>query len=134
MQRVGRRDTPAELALRSALHGLGLRFRVDVPPLPGVRCRADLLFGRARVAVFVDGCFWHGCREHASWPKAHATWWRFKIRRNRERDRETDRRLAKAGWRVVRVWSHESPTRAAQRVLTALSPPAALREARVTRR
>src|SRR6478672_8045793 len=97
MQATPRRDTPCELALRSATHRLGLRFRVDWP-LPGTRRRADLAFTRARLAVFVDGCFWHGCPVHGTWPKANAVWWHDKIVGNRRRDRDTNRRLATAGW------------------------------------
>src|SRR5215831_11579615 len=92
MQRQARRDTAPERALRSALHRLGLRFRVHVRPHPGLRREADVVFGPSRVVVFVDGCFWHGCPEHASWPKANADWWREKIASNRARDAETDGR------------------------------------------
>jgi DNA mismatch endonuclease (patch repair protein) len=78
--------------------------------LPGVRREADVVFPRARVAVFVDGCFWHGCPDHASWPKANADWWREKIEANRRRDADTDERLREDGWAVVRMWTHEDPT------------------------
>jgi DNA mismatch endonuclease (patch repair protein) len=115
MQRTRRRDTPAELALRSVLHRRGYRFRVD-HPLPGLRRRADLVFPRERLAVFVDGCFWHACPEHASWPKTNADWWRAKIRGNVARDRDTDQRLVQLGWTVVRAWEHEDPCVAADRV------------------
>jgi DNA mismatch endonuclease (patch repair protein) len=87
-----------------------------VRPDPNSRREADLVFPRARVAVFVDGCFWHGCPEHASWPKANAAWWRSKIEKNRARDSDTDDRLARAGWQVLRVWEHEDPMQAAQRI------------------
>jgi DNA mismatch endonuclease (patch repair protein) len=110
-----RRDTPCELALRSAVHRLGLRFRVDWP-LPGTRRRADLAFVTARVAVFVDGCFWHGCPVHATWPKANAPWWRAKLAGNVARDRDTDARLRRAGWRVLRFWEHADMVEAARRV------------------
>jgi DNA (cytosine-5)-methyltransferase 1 len=116
MQRVGKRDTPAERALRSALHRQGLRFRIDKAPLPGLRSRADVVFRSARVAVFVDGCFWHGCPIHGTWPKANGEWWRQKIERNRKRDSETDQRLTAAGWRVIRVWEHEDLDKAAHRI------------------
>lgn len=109
MQLQASRDTAPERVLRSALHRRGLRFRVHVRPLRGVRREADVVFPKARVAVFVDGCFWHGCPDHASWPKANADWWREKIEANRRRDADTDDRLREAGWAVVRIWTHEDP-------------------------
>src|SRR5688572_8156631 len=93
MKATRRRDTSCELALRSIVHRLGLRYRVDLP-LPGTRRRGDLVFTTARVAVFVDGCFWHGCPRHATAPKANAAWWREKLDANRRRDRDTVRRLS----------------------------------------
>lgn len=116
-----RRDTAIELELRSALHRMGLRFRVDFPPLEGSRRRADVAFPRARVAVFVDGCFWHGCEMHARWPKTNAQWWRRKIELTRRRDDETDELLLERGWLPIRVWEHEDPTAAAARVAAALA-------------
>jgi DNA mismatch endonuclease, patch repair protein len=110
-----RRDTTAELALRSALSALGLRYRVD-SPIPGTRRRADVAFSRARVAVFVDGCFWHGCPKHGTWPKANAAWWREKITGNRRRDRDTDKRLTRDGWIVLRFWEHDDVSSAAGRI------------------
>lgn len=121
MQSTRRRDTASELALRSLLHRRGLRYRVDYPVIPGSRRRADLVFSRARVAVFIDGCFWHGCPEHASWPKANAEWWREKILTNRRRDEDTDKTLADAGWHVIRVWEHEPPAEAADRIQKAVA-------------
>ncbi|MFM8302691.1 MAG: very short patch repair endonuclease [Actinomycetota bacterium] len=115
------RDTAPEIALRSALHRAGARFRVDWP-LPGMpRRRADVAFPRRRVAVFVDGCFWHGCPKHHVAPRANAGFWAEKVASNRRRDAETDRRLRALGWRVVRTWEHEDPERAARRVLRGLS-------------
>jgi DNA mismatch endonuclease, patch repair protein len=78
---------------------MGLRYRVDLRPIPGLRRKADIVFPRIKVAVFIDGCFWHGCPQHATWPKANGDYWRRKILRNRRRDRDTDRKLARAGWR-----------------------------------
>lgn len=101
------RDTGVELELRGLLHRAGLRFRVHVAPIAGMRSRADVVFRRARVAVFVNGCFWHGCPDHATWPKNNAVWWRAKIEGNRERDQRVDDALVRAGWRVVRVWEHD---------------------------
>lgn len=115
MQATAQRDTPCELALRSAVHRLGLRFRVD-RALPGTRRRADLTFVSARIVVFVDGCFWHGCPRHATWPKTNAAWWRAKIEQNKRRDSDTSQQLRRTGWAVVRVWEHEDPVRAAKRI------------------
>lgn len=114
-----RRDTTPELALRRLLHARGLRYRVDTAPLPGVRRRADVVFTRVRVAVFVDGCFWHSCPTHATHPKANAAWWQAKLEATVARDRDTDTTLAAAGWTVVRVWEHEPPAQAADRVVQA---------------
>jgi DNA mismatch endonuclease (patch repair protein) len=116
MQANKGRDTKPELALRRAVHGLGLRYRVSVRPLSAVRRTADLVFTRAKVAVFLDGCFWHGCPEHHTKSATNAAYWAEKVRRNRLRDAETDRLLAEAGWRVVRIWEHEDPIEAGQRV------------------
>ncbi|MFF5469767.1 very short patch repair endonuclease [Streptomyces achromogenes] len=116
MSRQKSRNTEVEIALRRALHAAGLRYRVHRKPLKGVRREADVLFGPAKVAVFVDGCFWHGCPEHATWPKTNADFWRTKIEGNRRRDMDTDERLESAGWLAVRVWEHEDPVEAAARV------------------
>lgn len=116
MSRLGQRDTGPELALRSELHRRGLRFRVDRRPVAEIRTRADLVFPRARVAVYVDGCFWHGCPDHGTTPKANSGFWGPKLARNKERDRQIDEGLAAAGWTVVRVWEHEDPLEAADRV------------------
>ena len=110
------RDTGVERALRSELHARGLRYRLHRRLLEGTRREADLVFGPARVAVFVDGCFWHGCPEHATWPKRNAEFWRQKIEGNVARDRDTDARLAAEGWTVVRVWEHEAAADAAARI------------------
>lgn len=115
------RDTKPELALRSKLHGMGFRYRVDKSPLRGVRRRADLVFGPAKVAVFVDGCFWHGCPIHGTWPKKNAQFWRDKIETNKRRDADTDGRLEEAGWLPIRIWEHEDPEVAAQRIARIVS-------------
>lgn len=106
MRSTRQRDTPCELALRSALRSLGLRYRVDMP-IVSERVRPDIAFPNRRVAVFVDGCFWHGCPEHGTWPKSNADWWRAKIQGNIKRDRKIDRRLRQKGWIVLRFWAHE---------------------------
>lgn len=119
MQVTRRRDTPGEVALRAALRRFGLRYRVDYP-LQGTRRRADVVFVRAQLAVFIDGCFWHGCPEHGTWPKRNADWWREKIEANRSRDQDTDRKLRAAGWKVLRFWEHTDPGLAAHDVVSAL--------------
>lgn len=110
------RDTKPELALRRAVHALGLRYRVSARPIKAIRRTADLVFTKAKVAVFMDGCFWHGCPIHHTVAVTNAEFWAEKVRRTRERDAETDRLLREAGWRVLRVWEHEDPTEAARRV------------------
>jgi DNA mismatch endonuclease (patch repair protein) len=116
MQANKGRDTKPELALRRAVHSLGLRYRVSVRPLPKMRRTADLLFTRTKVAVFMDGCFWHGCPEHHTKSATNAEYWAEKVRRNRERDIETDRMLREKGWLVIRVWEHEDPAQAAVQI------------------
>jgi DNA mismatch endonuclease (patch repair protein) len=111
------RDNPRERSLRSELHRRGLRFQVHRQLLRGTRRTADIVFPAIRLAIFLDGCFWHGCPHHVSWPKANAAWWREKIETNRRRDRDTDQRLANEGWIVIRVWEHEPITAAADRVI-----------------
>lgn len=116
MSRQARQDTTPERTLRSLLHRQGLRFRLHQRPVAGLRRQADIVFRRARVAVFVDGCFWHSCPDHATSPKSNGAWWRDKLATNVRRDRDTDERLTEAGWVVVRVWEHEDPALAAARV------------------
>ncbi len=116
MQANRGRDTKPEIAVRRAVHALGLRYKVDARPLPGLNRRADLVFTRAKVAVFVDGCFWPGCPEHHTVAKANATYWADKVLTNRERDAETDRLLSEAGWMVLRVWEHEDLGSVVERV------------------
>ena len=102
-----RSESAIERELRSRLHRRGLRFNKHAAPLPGLRCRADVVFPRSRVAVFVDGCYWHRCPLHGSQPKSNADWWRLKLDANVARDRRNDLALAEAGWRVLRFWTHE---------------------------
>lgn len=115
-----RRDTGPELALRRELHRRGLRYFVDRAPLKGLRRRADVVFPRRKVAVYVDGCFWHSCPLHATSPRNNAQWWTDKLAANVVRDRDTDARLDAAGWTVVRVWEHEVARDAADKVTRAL--------------
>lgn len=120
MQANRRRDTRPELALRRILHAHGWRFRVDYPPIPGLRRRADIAFPKRKIAVFVDGCYWHACPAHGTQAKSNAAFWADKLSSNERRDRDTDERLGQAGWTVVRVWEHEQPAEAAERVETQL--------------
>lgn len=110
------RDTAPEMAVRRAVHALGLRYRVGVRPLATLRRTADLVFSRARVAVFVDGCYWHGCPHHYRPARLNAKFWSSKISRNQARDAETNEALTHAGWTVVRIWEHEDPMVAAERI------------------
>ncbi|MDX3662879.1 very short patch repair endonuclease [Streptomyces sp. ID05-26A] len=112
MQSNKGRDTKPELAIRKLLHARGLRYRVSYRPLPRVRRTADIVFTRLKVAVFVDGCFWHGCEDHHTVAATNAAYWAEKVRRNRERDQETDRLLRDAGWLPIRIWEHQDPVTA----------------------
>jgi len=121
MARQARRDTKPELELRRRLHRLGYRYRVN-SPLPGMpRRRADITFGPKRLIVFIDGCFWHGCPDHATSPQNNGDWWAEKLRKNIERDRDTDARLASSGWSVLRIWEHVEPEEAVRQVVNALT-------------
>jgi DNA mismatch endonuclease, patch repair protein len=106
-----RRDSGPERALRSALHRAGLRFRVDFPIRTSGRrpIRPDVVFPGRRVAVFVDGCFWHGCPQHGTQPATNEVYWTQKIGANRDRDLSTTAALKAAGWTVLRFWEHEDP-------------------------
>lgn len=120
MSRQASRNTSIEIALRSALHRMGFRFRVHRRPLPALRREADIVFTRTKVAVFVDGCYWHGCPEHGTLSRTNTEFWRHKIETNTARDRHTDLALAEAGWLSVRVWEHEPSHEAAERVAEAV--------------
>lgn len=109
-----RKNTTPELQLRKLLHARGLRYRVDFPPDPeSRRRRADIVFTKVKLAVFIDGCFWHGCPIHATVPVTNRSFWEPKLRRNKERDTETNEHLERLGWTVIRVWEHEIPENAA---------------------
>ncbi|MDT0330134.1 very short patch repair endonuclease [Nocardiopsis lambiniae] len=114
------RDTGPELAVRRLVHAAGLRYRVSARPVPTLRRTADLVFTRRRVAVFIDGCFWHGCPEHHTRARTNAAYWSEKVETNRSRDADTDRRLTEAGWTVLRFWEHEEPTEVAGRIVEAV--------------
>lgn len=116
-----RTGTKPEVALRSELHRRGLRFRKDhLVRCDDIRARVDIVFTRQRLAVFVDGCFWHGCPDHQVVPQRNREYWVPKLGANRERDARVDAALRSAGWRVVRIWEHESPSAAADRVQSEL--------------
>ncbi|MFD4590139.1 very short patch repair endonuclease [Streptomyces rubiginosohelvolus] len=113
MQANRSRDTKPELALRRAVHARGLRYRVAARPVPTLRRTADLVFPRQKVAIFLDGCFWHGCPEHHTKAARNSEYWKAKVQRNRERDLDTTERLTSEGWVVIRFWEHEDPVAAA---------------------
>ena len=115
------RDTKPELALRRVLHARGLRYRVNARVVPGLRRTVDVAFPRQKVAVLVDGCFWHGCPVHYTEPKTRAEFWREKIANNVARDADTTVRLQAEGWVVLRCWEHERPLDVAERVILALN-------------
>ncbi len=109
------------MAVRRAVHALGLRYFVNQRPLPDLRRTADLVFPRVRVAVFVDGCFWHGCPEHGKVRHKENTWyWPEKIATNMRRDADTNARLEDAGWLPIRIWEHEDPGEGARQIQTAV--------------
>jgi DNA mismatch endonuclease, patch repair protein len=113
MRAMRRKDTGIEKGLRRELHRIGLRYRVNLRELPGT---PDIALTRARVAVFVDGCFWHCCPEHGTFPKNNAEWWASKLDGNVERDRRKDSQLLELGWISIHVWEHEDPTSAAAKI------------------
>ncbi|MEV1011536.1 very short patch repair endonuclease [Streptomyces sp. NPDC049881] len=108
MQAIKARDTKPERLVRTLLHARGMRYRVSARPLPDLRRTADIVFRPVRVAVFIDGCYWHGCPEHYVSPRTNEGYWSGKVTGNVARDRDTDRRLTEAGWLVLRFWEHES--------------------------
>ncbi|MEU0410513.1 very short patch repair endonuclease [Streptomyces griseorubiginosus] len=120
MSRQVSKDTACELAVRRLLHAAGLRYRVEYP-VPGMaRRRIDVAFTGVKVAVLIDGCFWHGCPEHATQPKANAEWWRAKLDRNMARDQETTEHLIAEGWTVLRFWEHQAPGEVAVQIAAAV--------------
>ncbi len=113
-----RRDTGPELRIRSLLHRAGARYRVDYKVGPGRSApRPDIAFTRQRVAVFIDGCFWHRCPEHSTLPKANREFWKAKLTANVARDRDHDEVLTSLGWTVIRIWEHEGPAVATDRIM-----------------
>lgn len=116
MQRTKQRDTEVEMAIRRAVYRRGLRYRVDQRPTRSVRSRADLVFAGPRVAVYIDGCFWHSCPLHGTRPKKNMSYWSAKLQANRDRDQRVDDTLRGEGWLVLRIWEHEDPEEAAQKI------------------
>lgn len=119
MQEQRQKDTAPEMAVRRILHSKGCRYRVDYR-LPDLRRRADIAFTRLKLAVFIDGCFWHSCPDHGSLPKKNREWWDDKLQKNVDRDRDTDRKLHEAGWEVLRIWEHQDPSEAADEIIRLL--------------
>ncbi|MFF9000154.1 very short patch repair endonuclease [Streptomyces achromogenes] len=120
MQAIRSRDTKPETLIRRLVHAQGLRYRVAARPLPDLRRTADMVFGPAKVAVFIDGCYWHGCPEHYVPPKTNSGYWSEKVLRNMERDRDTNQRLVNAGWLVLRFWEHEPSDACADKIAAAV--------------
>ncbi len=120
MQGNRSQNTRPEVAVRKLVHAMGLRYRKNVRPVPSLRRTADVVFPRQRVAVFIDGCFWHGCPAHHRLPRANAEYWTAKVDGNRQRDMKTDETLAAAGWVVLRFWEHEDPVEVAEAIRTAI--------------
>ena len=120
MQANRGRDTGPELALRRAVHAQGLRYFVNRRPVKNIRRTADMVFPKARVAVFMDGCFWHGCPDHHTAAKTNADFWAAKVEDNRRRDAETDKLMAASGWTVIRIWEHVPVMQAANLVISAV--------------
>lgn len=115
------RESTLELAVRKALFARGLRFRKQVRVVPKLRCTVDIVFPRLRIAVFIDGCFWHRCPLHATAPAANGEWWRRKLDANVARDRRNDAALRAAGWTVLRYWEHQPVEEIAQEIHAAVS-------------
>ena len=118
MQGNRSRDTIPELSVRRILHAAGFRYRVSYRPEPALRRTADIVFTKQRVAVFIDGCYWHACPEHGTVARSNASYWSAKLKRNVARDADTTARLEQTGWTVLRFWEHEDPTAVADRVVS----------------
>ncbi len=121
MSRVRNKDTAAEMAIRRDLHSRGFRYRVNLRIPEAGRSRADIAFTKKRVVVFVDGCFWHKCPDHATFPKSNERWWADKLDTNVRRDRSIDSALERGGWTVLRIWEHEDPKEAVDMIAAAVN-------------
>jgi DNA mismatch endonuclease (patch repair protein) len=117
MSQLARRNTQPELLVRRALHAAGLRYRVHLPVPGNARRTIDVAFTRLHIAVFIDGCFWHGCTIHGVEPRSNSEWWRWKLERNRTRDASTNDILTQAGWLVARYWEHQTMTEVTQDII-----------------
>ncbi|UNZ18551.1 very short patch repair endonuclease [Streptomyces sp. 891-h] len=117
MQAIKSRDTTPERRIRQLVHAQGARYRVSARPLPDLRRTADMVFRSAKIAVFIDGCYWHGCAEHYVPPKTNSGYWSDKVARNIARDRDTDQKLKEAGWLVLRFWEHEESEACADQIV-----------------
>jgi len=120
MKNQRQRDTYPEIRLRSILHRMGFRYRTHLEPISGLRICADILFPKIKIALFVDGCFWHSCPEHGTVPKANRQWWKQKLATNVERDEKREKTLQSKGWTVIRIWEHEDPEIASQNIAKAV--------------
>jgi DNA mismatch endonuclease (patch repair protein) len=120
MQAIRSRDTKPERLIRQLLHARGLRYRVAARPLAELRRTADIVFRPTRVAVFIDGCYWHGCPEHYAAPRINSGYWSEKVATNMARDRDTDAKLKEAGWLVLRFWEHEPSDTCADTIAAAV--------------
>lgn len=121
MSRQRSNNTQPELLIRRILHSRGIRYRVNAVPEPGLKCKPDIAWRGLRLAVFIDGCFWHSCPQHATRPKANEEWWAQKLDGNVKRDRRTDAELADRGWTVLRFWEHEEPSAVADAICVTLT-------------
>lgn len=121
MSAIRSRDTAPELAVRSLLHARGMRYRTNFRPVAGIRRTADIVFTRRKIAVFIDGCYWHGCPDHFLMPKSNLEYWVPKIEGNQRRDAETTAMLTAAGWTVLRFWAHEPAEAIAEAVQVAVT-------------
>lgn len=126
MRQAKTSGTAAELLVRKLLFSAGLRYRIQYRVSGLGRRTIDVAFPRERLAIFIDGCFWHGCALHRTVPKSNRTWWRRKLNENRARDRDTDARLAALGWQVLRFWEHDDPSEALTEIRRALPPARAM--------
>ncbi|RKT83624.1 T/G mismatch-specific endonuclease [Saccharopolyspora antimicrobica] len=120
MQAIRNRDTEPERLIRRLVHARGLRYRLCARPLPGLRRTADMVFRPTKIAVFIDGCYWHGCPEHYKAPRTNPGYWSDKVARNIARDRDTDKQLTESGWLVLRFWEHESAEECVHKIVGAV--------------